>query len=277
MGITFIQIKLNSSNSAAATITVTPTTAPQNGNFAFLAATWGNATTTVSTALKDNNGVAATLIDASADTGGPVGLAGYYFSSLSGSPTSFTFTSPGGSSGPIGITYQEWSGLAASPLDGHAIQANGAGSSATTQTSPSATMASAGDLVIGYIGGPITGFSNFNSASFSAAGTGATIRNNDSPVDVIADSSQIQTSSGASTASFALAAANEYMVGIAGFTAAATGTPYNPYIAQPQLASILAQKHKSIGWTPNFDYRFRPHRKVSLVPVRKLILPRKAA
>lgn len=52
--------------------------------------------------------------------------------------------------------------------------------------------------------------------------------------------------------------------------------PSNPYINQPQLASILAQKRKSVGWTPHYDHRFRPQRGL-LVPNRKLILPKKAA
>lgn len=53
-------------------------------------------------------------------------------------------------------------------------------------------------------------------------------------------------------------------------SAAAAAVPYNPW---PQMGPILAQRRKSIGWSPLFDHRRRPrHRERGLfVPDRSII------
>lgn len=57
---------------------------------------------------------------------------------------------------------------------------------------------------------------------------------------------------------------------LAAVAAAAGGVPANPYISQPQLASILAQRRKSfVGWTVNPDHRFRPRRSGLLSNLKK--------
>lgn len=58
---------------------------------------------------------------------------------------------------------------------------------------------------------------------------------------------------------------------------AATVPPWNPYQNQPNLAPLLAQRRRSVGWSPNQDHRWRRHKGGLIMPRRGLILPRKAA
>src|SRR5258706_6454838 len=139
MAIAFVQTKFNSSSGAVTTLTVTPTSTITNGNFVVGAITWGSTTTTgFATSVKDNNGVAATVLTPFTDGGGPAGTSIYYFENVGGAPTSITLTVPGGSTVNVGISMQEWSGIATSS----SIDASALGFSVnngTAQNTPSAT------------------------------------------------------------------------------------------------------------------------------------------
>ncbi len=185
--------------------------------------TWGSTTTTgFATCVKDNNNVAATVLTPFSDGGGPASTSIYYFENVGGGPTSITLTVPGGSTGLVGISMQEWSGVGASS----SIDASALADSVTSggnQNTPSATATVAGDLVFATYAGPISGFATPTALTFSAAGTGATLRNSDAANLILFDGSQIQTSSGADVGTFA-PAAQTYIAGIAMFKAAAVAT-----------------------------------------------------
>jgi len=264
-----VQAKFNSSAAAVTTLTVTPPSTIANGHFVVGTITWGSTTTAgFATCVKDNNGVAATVLTPATNGGGPAATSIYYFENVGGAPTSITLTVPGGLTGQVGISMQEWSGIAtSSSLDASAL--GDSVNNGTAQNTPSATATVAGDLVFATYAGPSSGFATPTSLTFSAAGTGATLRNSDATNLILFDGSQIQTSSGADVGTFSPANLVTYIAGIAMFKAAAgaavvEGPPQFKGRAFPsqwnpnrQLLRNAAQDQSSFGVETNPHWRGR--------------------
>lgn len=242
---TFVQKALTSNNGTAST-TVVVTISPTAGNLITGVVSWNSTTTTGLTAgsttsvIQTSTGQNVLCIDVVAEAGGPVSTATWAVI-VTGSPTSVTTTIPGGSTAGGIMTVQEWSGVSSATPDGHGLVS--IQTSSTTQTSPSITTSVAGDLLVGYLGGNWSGTSPILSASFSAAGTGSTIRNNDTTNSLGADSSEIQTAAGASTASFALSINPQtYAAGIAAFKASGF------VLGKTPSTLLLPPMRQMVGW-----------------------------
>jgi hypothetical protein len=233
MAIAFVQTKFNSSATAVASLTVTPNSAITNTNFVVGTITWGSTTTTgFATCVKDNNNVAATVLTPFTDINGPAATSIFYFENVTGAPTSLTLTVPGGSTAEVGISSLEWSGVATSSSFDASSLADSAISGSDSVT-PSATASVAGDLVFITYSGPVSGFATPTGVSFSATGSGATLRNSDATNLILFDGSQIQTSSGADIGKF-LNTTQTYIAGIAMFKAAG-GAPPPTVSSTPRL------------------------------------------
>lgn len=195
----------------------------------------GNCSTTgVIPTITDNSAALYTKIDTVDDAANTQCLVTFFKAGINNGPTSI-IASFSQSTTLFGIAVQEWSGLAASPLDKHAISI---ATSGTNVVSGTVTPSTTPQLLYG-------GFANDNNGNaISSAGGSFTLRNNNATIN-LADESQVQGTAAAIQASFNLAAAGGGPIAIATFkvAAATSNTPYNPYIASPQLASILAQHH----------------------------------
>lgn len=105
---------------------------------------------------------------------------------------------------------------------------------------------------------------------FSGTGGGANAFDGTSATPVYVSGSPTASYNAASPAGFSLISSTYALVASIETQAGGGGggnTPYNPW---PQLAPMVAQKHRMVGWSPNFDPRRRSRKP------NRLILPQRA-
>jgi hypothetical protein len=223
--VALVQHAFNSSNAAVTSLTATFTNPVGNGNFVIGVITDGISTTfSGPSVIGDGHGNAATaLLDNNQYAGGPLSTAAFYYQNVTNGAQAFTLTS--GNQGFTAIGIQEWSGVATtSPIDVH-NQTLSPGTSATI-SSPSVTTTVGGDGIYGYISGNTAAVGIGVLSSVGGSGATFTVENNDTTSnEQVFDSSAVQTSAGAVSASFTFTFSGQQSpIGIVAFKAAAAGT-----------------------------------------------------
>lgn len=212
---TFVQKAINA-NLAGSTSLTTTFSAITSGNLLVGAAIWtpGGSCTNPTQNVKDGAGNAVTVIDTVFDSGNSLCLQTFYLANVTNGTTSLVLTM-GATSAQLGLSMQEWSGIATStPLDGHI---GNVASSGTTVTSTAITTTVNGDLIFGAFG------NDNNGDNISGANSPWTLRNNNTSVN-LADESQVQGTAGSVSSTFNVTGGGGGgPIAVAAFKAAAGG------------------------------------------------------
>jgi hypothetical protein len=182
----------------------------------------------------DDKGNNYTIVDNIAGTGmSSFTLSTFYLANITNAPQTITATFTN-TLFYVMILADEYSGVAAVPLDGHAINQQPSFGNATADavTSGSITPTVSGDLIYGGV--------TDGGVSTIVAGTGFTLRQTSTVTssDFAYSEDLIQGASAAVAATFTLNAGDDFAAGVMAFKAA---PPILPWSRWPQLAPILAQ------------------------------------